>query len=178
MECSLHIANWPDFKKWQAKGGNKELLKLKQKQIQVALRGGLGINVDVPKSGGSGNSNNCNTARKFFRGYQMSAEILGVDEELMKRFYKTLCIPSSNEEVDPKKLHHYNLETARQYTILYNWYHMPQAVHMMLAHSHQVVHIKVISVGSLSEKPQKSFNKVFKHNREHHQEVLQATDKL
>ena len=47
MECFLHIANWLDFKKWQARGENKELLKLKQKQIQVALRGGLDINVDV-----------------------------------------------------------------------------------------------------------------------------------
>ena len=75
-----------NLKKWQARGGNKELLKRKQKQIQVALKGGLGINVDVPNSRGSGNSNDSNTARRFFRGYQKSAEILGVDEELMKRF--------------------------------------------------------------------------------------------
>ena len=154
MECFLHIANWLDFKKWQDRGGNKKLLKLKQKQIQVALRGGLGIIVDVPKSGGSGNSNSCNTPRRFFRGYQKSAEILGGNEELMKTFYITLCIPSSNVEVDSKKLHHYNLETARLYTSLYNWYHMPQAVHKMLAHSHQVVSIKVIPVGYLSEEPQ------------------------
>ena len=64
MECFLHIAYRVDFKKWQARGGNKELLKLKQKQIKVSLRGGLGINADVPKSGGSENSNNGNTARK------------------------------------------------------------------------------------------------------------------
>ena len=32
------------------------------------------------------------------------------------------------------KLHQYNLETAQLYTNLYNWYHMPQAVHMMLSH--------------------------------------------
>ena len=126
------------------------------------------MNDDVPKSGGSGNSNNCNTARRFFRGYQKLAEILGLNEELMKRFYITLCVLSSNEEVDLKKLHHYNLETTRLYTSLYNWYHMPQAVHRMLRHSHQVVSIKVIPVGSLSEEPQESSNKVFKHNRKHY----------
>ena len=168
MKCFLHIANKLDFKKWQARGGNKELLKLKKKQIQVALRGGLGITVDVPKSGGSGNSNNGNTARRFFRGYQKSAEVLGVDEELMKRFYITLCILPSKEEVDPNKLYHYNLETARPYTSLYNWYHMPQAIHKMLAHIHQIVSIKVISAGSLLEEPLEYSNKVFKHNREHH----------
>ena len=103
----------------------------------------------------------------FLEGIK-SAEVLGVDEELMKRFYITLCIPPSNEEVDLKKLHHYNLKIARLYTSLYNWYHKPQAVHKMLVHSHQVVSIKVIPVGSLSEEPQESFNKVFKHNRERH----------
>ena len=86
----------------------------------------------------------------------------------MKRFYITVCIPCSNEEVDPYKLHHHNLETARPNTSLYNWYHMSQAVHKMLAQSHQVIGINIISVGYLSEKPQESFNKVFKHNREHH----------
>ena len=129
------------------------------------LRDGLGINVDVPRSGGSGNSNDGNTARRFFRGYQKSAEILGVDEELKKRFYITLCILSSNEKVDPNKLHQYKMETAQLYTSLYNWYHMPQPVHKMLAHNHQVVSIKAIPVGSLTEEPQEYPNKAFKYNR-------------
>ena len=87
---------------------------------------------------------------------------------LMKRFYITLCVLPNNEEVDPNKLHQYNLENARLYTRLYNWYHMPQAVHKMLAHSHQVVSIKAIPVRSLSEEPQESSIKLFKYNREHH----------
>ena len=125
-------------------------------------------NIDVPKSGGSGNSNDGNTARRFFKGYKKAAEILGMDEELMKRFYVTLCVLSSNEDIDPEKLRGYNRTTARMYISMYSWYNIPQAVHKMLAHGHQVVSIKAIPVGSLSEEPQESSNKVFKHNREHH----------
>ena len=44
---------------------------------------------------------------------------------------------------------------------------MPQAVHKMLAHSSQVINIKAIPVGSLSEELQESSNKVFKFTREH-----------
>ena len=51
---------------------------------------------------------------------------------------------------------------------MYNWYNIPQAVHKKLAHGHQVVRIKALPVGSLSEEPQESSIKVFKHSREHH----------
>ena len=90
-----------------------------------------------------------------------------MDEELIKRFYITLCVLSSNNEVDAKKLQEYNHETAKLFLILYNWYYMPQAVHKMLAHSSKVMNIKAIPVGSLSEEPQESSNKVFKFTREH-----------
>ena len=90
-----------------------------------------------------------------------------MDEELIKRLYITLCVLSSNNEVDAKKLQEYNHETAKLYISLYNWYYMPQAVHNMLANSSQVINIKAIPVGFLSEEPQESSNKVFKFTREH-----------
>ena len=49
----------------------------------------------------------------------------------------------------------------------YKWYNMPQAVHKMLVHSHDVIAIKCVPVGCLSEEPQESSNKVFKASREH-----------
>ena len=52
----------------QTREGNKELLKLKQKQIQVALRGGLDTNTDAPKSEGYRNSSNGNISKRFLRG--------------------------------------------------------------------------------------------------------------
>lgn len=168
MECFLHISYRLGFKKWQARGSDKILKQEKQKKVQKEMRTALGINVDVPKSGGAGNSNDGNTARRFFKGYKKAAEVLGMNEELMFRFYVTLCILSSNEDIDPDKLKDYNKETARMYISMYNWYNIPQAVHKMLAHGHQVVRIKALPVGSLSEEPQESSNKVFKHSREHH----------
>ena len=42
----------------------------------------------------------------------------------------------------------------------------------MLAHSHQVISINAIPVGSLTEEPQESSNKVFKFTRDHHTRKL------
>lgn len=39
--------------------------------------------VDFPKSGGYGNSNDGNTARRFFANSEESAQILGISHELI-----------------------------------------------------------------------------------------------
>ena len=56
-----------DIKKWQARKEDKEVVKEKQRKVQKELRQALEINVDIPKSGGSGTSNDGNTARTFFK---------------------------------------------------------------------------------------------------------------
>ena len=73
MECCLHISYRMDIKKWQARKEDKEVVKEKQRKVQKELRQALGINVDIPKSGGSGTSNDGNTARTFFKHYKESA---------------------------------------------------------------------------------------------------------
>ena len=73
MECCLHISYRMEIKKWQARKEDKEVVKEKQRKVQKELRQALGINVDIPKSGGSGTSNDGNTARTFFKHYKESA---------------------------------------------------------------------------------------------------------
>ena len=60
----------------------------------------LGLIVGVPKSSGSGTTNNGNTARNVFRNYKVSAEILGIDQNLMKRFYVILCVLSCKHQIN------------------------------------------------------------------------------
>ena len=91
-----------EVKKWQARKGDKELVKEKQRKVQKELRQTLGINVYIPRSWGSGNSHDGNIARTFFKCYKEAARVLGVDGELIRRFYIILCVLSSNKEVDPR----------------------------------------------------------------------------
>ena len=93
--------------------------------------------------------------------------MLGVNKDLVKRCYITLCVLASNFEIDAVKLEEFNRETLELYVEQYSWYNMPQAVHKMLVHSHAVVAVKCVPVGALSEEPQESSNKVFKASREH-----------
>ena len=70
------------------------------------------------------------------------------------------------EEIHPNRLEDYCKRTAEIYVQKYSCYLMPQAVHKLLIHSHQVVRVKELPVGMLSEEAQESSNKNFKNFRE------------
>ena len=139
MEHLLHLSYRLEFQSWQMRGQEMKEMGMKKKmEVQTALRESIGINVDIPKTGGAGNSNDGNCARRFFSNYEEVSRILGISPELIKRYYVTLCVLSSTFEVDAEKLEEFNKETIKLYLSLYSWYYIPQAVHKMLVHSHQV----------------------------------------
>lgn len=87
METVLHISYNLSFKKWSATiPENKIKKEEKKKNVQSRFRNELGLHIDKPRQG-AGNSNDGNTARRFFSNYQCTANITGVDEELIKRLY-------------------------------------------------------------------------------------------
>ncbi|KAJ4430721.1 hypothetical protein ANN_19312 [Periplaneta americana] len=65
LECLLHVAYRLDFKKWQARGKDNEIMTLLKESIQKSFRAKMGLIIDRPKPGGSGTSNDGNTARRF-----------------------------------------------------------------------------------------------------------------
>ena len=167
MECLLHIAYRLDFKTWQARGPEKQaFVKTRKLTLQRQLREKLGIIVDLPKSGGSGTTNDGNTSRRFFQNSETVSHVLGINEELTRRLYVILCTLSSLREINADRLEQFCAETARLYVLEYPWYPMPQAVHKLLLHSHQVVRVKELPVGMLSEEAQEASNKNFKNFRE------------
>lgn len=101
FECLLHLSYRLQFKQWRksAKDGTDKLLEEKKKKVQDAFRSRLGLIVDVPKPG-SGTSNDGNTARKFFANATVSAEITGVDEELISRFGCILSALASGHDIN------------------------------------------------------------------------------
>lgn len=110
-----------------------------------------------------------NTARRFFQNYQCSAEITGVDEEWIKRFYVLLQVMSSGKVINATKFGQYALDTAQRYVNKYMWYYMPSSVHKVLIHGESVIrHYSVLPLGQLSEDAQESRNKDYKRFRLHH----------
>lgn len=96
FECLLHLGHKPGIRNWQAHFQDDKQITANQKAtIQKGLKQGVGLIIDSTKPE-YGNTNNGYTARRFFEYFSVSAEILGVDEPLTKRFHIILqVIPSS-----------------------------------------------------------------------------------
>lgn len=66
MEMILHISYNLSFQTWSATSEEKKRLKQEKKvEVQKRFREELGLNIDKPRQG-TGNSNDGNTARRFF----------------------------------------------------------------------------------------------------------------
>ena len=92
----------------------------------------------------------------------MSFQILNIDESLIHRFHVILTLlASTNKNFNSKKVEEYFHETLCK--ILndpdINWYLSPQAVHKVLLHSGQLMDIKQIPIGNLSEEALEARNK-------------------
>ena len=167
MECLLKVGYKAEVKKWALRSdADKEKVKAKKNLIQSRFKNEVGLVIDIPRSGGSGLSNNGNTARRFFRNAEQTAAIINVDVHLIKRIYVVLCTLSSGFMIDADKLEDYCSETAQLFIQLYPWYYMPQSLHKILIHEWQFVNEMVLPIGMMSEEALEARNKDFKKFRE------------
>lgn len=128
------------------------------------LRHGFGR----PLPGGSGTTNDGNTARRFFQDPELTSRITRIDRGLLHRFSVLLRAISSSFLLNEEAYHAYALETAKEYVRLYGWYQMPVAVHKLLLHTATVSSGMALPIGALSEEAQEARNKDFKSIRAHH----------
>lgn len=126
----------------------------------------MGLLVDIPKSG-FGNTNDGNTARRFFRNPDLVSSITGIDKTLIYRFSVILNCLSSSYEIDLNKFSKYAFTTAELYVSLYKWYPMPPTVHKILIHSQDIMNNFILPIGQLAEDAQESRHKEVKYYREH-----------
>lgn len=139
FECILHIAYRLDIKTWQIKGAeNKAYCKKRKEEIICKFRQETGLLIDTVKQG-SGNTNDGNTARRFFKDPSKAAEITKVDKTLITRFSYILQAISCGFKIDTKKFRTYVLETAKHFIKLYGWYNMPASIHKVLIHGADVM---------------------------------------
>ena len=136
--------------------------------MQKHFREELGLIIDKPRQV-SGNTNDGNTGRRFFYNASCSAEITGVDENLIKRFYIILQALSLGVMINAESFGSYAVETARIYVTNYGWYCTPSSVHKILLHGENIIkHYSVLNIGQLSEDAQESRNKDYKKFRLYH----------
>jgi len=96
MECLLHISYNIEFKEDHASEECKILKEKSKKQVQMALKSELSINVDFVKQG-FGTTNDGNTARIFFSEPEVVGSILDVNVKLIQRFANILHVISSGD---------------------------------------------------------------------------------
>ncbi|GBP64954.1 hypothetical protein EVAR_41370_1 [Eumeta japonica] len=117
---------------------DKTLLAQKKQHVQQQFKQQLGLVVDKPRSGGSGTSNDGNTAR---------------------RCHNLLQCLSSGYKINNVAFKEYALDTARKLVAAYPWYNLPSSVHKVLIHGSEVIDHALLSIGELSEEAAEACNK-------------------
>ena len=114
-----------------------------------------------------GNSNDGNTAPRFFEHSEVSARILGLDVKLVKRYHVILQVIASDFNVRVKLFEAYCHKTAAFFVSKYAWYTMSTIVHKVLIHGPKIIKSSILPIGQLSEKAQESRNNDIRNYREY-----------
>lgn len=112
--------------------------------------------------GGSGTSNDGNSARNFFHNSEISAEITGIRKDLLDRCSHLLQSLSSGYKINSQKFKSYAFDTAKMLIEEYPWYNLPSSIHKILMHGSEVIDNSILSIGELSEEAAESCNKLVK----------------
>ncbi|XP_067616304.1 uncharacterized protein [Eurosta solidaginis] len=145
---------------------DKANIIIRSDEIKLKFKTETGLIVDKAKPG-FGSSNDGNTARRFFKNAEVSAQITGLDVEIIKKFDVILKTLSSEFEINLDEFNKFCLETRRHYLSLYSWYNIPATVHKMLIHSTEVIKAALLPIGQLSEEAQEARNKDCRRFREY-----------
>lgn len=170
LEYVLHISYKLEFKKTIIRNKTPEQQKAlleRQRRIQKELHEKLGIRVDKVIQG-KGTSNTGNVSRTFFTNYKISAEITGVDVEIIRRLGLIMIALSSGYNLNIGPFEDFAKETAQLCVSKYDWYYMPVSVHKILVHGSTVAESMLLPIGLMSEEAQEASNKVYRRVRERH----------
>lgn len=163
FEYFLHVSYRLDLKKWRINTAEaKEAMLHRKAQMQKDFRLKMGLLVDMPRSGGSGTSNDGNTARAFFNNPKMSVEITGINENVIVRCATLLQCMASGYKINVNKFGEFALDTAKELIKLYPWYYLPASLHKVLVHAPDVINYALLPIGELSEEAAESKNKDIK----------------
>lgn len=167
MECILHIAYRKSFREWKVNDSTKQQREDEKSRIQKLFKERMGLNIDTVKQG-AGNTNDGNMARRFFADPDITAEITGVNVDLIRRFSVILQAINSKANIDAEKFGAYCNDTTDLYLSLYSWYYMPNTVHKVLIHGSLIISTATLPIGMLTEEAQEARNKDYRIYRQYH----------
>ena len=140
----------------------------RKKNRQRQFKEKMALVVDVPRAGGSGNSNTGNVARRAFGDEAQFAEITGVNQNLIHRLHTQIIAFNVDAQIDPEKYRSYGQGTAALWVSLYPWYPMPASVHQLCLHGHESLELSSLPISFYTEQSLESAHKYFKYDRTHH----------
>ncbi|GBM19367.1 hypothetical protein AVEN_195999-1 [Araneus ventricosus] len=114
----------------------------------------------------SSNTNDGNTARKYFRHPEKTAEITGVEFNLIKRLGIHLECINCNTKINLDKFAEFTRVTQDIYLQNYSWYPMPVSLQKILFHGRNITEACILPIGSYSEEAQEARNKLNRQYRE------------
>ena len=152
----------------QVRATDRVQFEQQKRDVQAALRQRLRLRANEPRAGGSGNSNDGNTARRAFRSSAKFAACPGVDERLIQDLHVILQAISRFHRLDTSALASFCRRTAQRYVELYGWFPMPTTLHRLLAHSAEVVKSCHLPIGMMSEEAAEAANKRVRQYRLRH----------
>lgn len=83
----------------------------------------------------------------FFANPEVTADITGVNEILIRRFSVILYTMNCGKAINAEKFGKYFYETAEFYIDKYNWYYMPASVHKILLHGESIIKFALLPIG-------------------------------
>ena len=157
------------LKKWRVtKKEEKDIVEGRKKNRQKKYKEEMSLDVDVPRSGGAGNSNTGNVARRAFQDEEAFARITEVDQGLIHNIHTLLICINADAPIDLNKFKAKGYSTARQWAELYGWYNMPVTMHQLFFHAWESLKLSSLPMSFFTEQSLESCNKFFKSDREHH----------
>ena len=156
-------------KRWRVtKKEEKEEVEVRKKRRNERYLSELNLVVDVPRAGGSGNSNTGNVARRAFQNEETFASITEVDQQLIHQIHMMLITINADHVVNQEAFKAYGHSTAQLWVDLYGWYNMPVTMHQLFFHAWESLQFSSLPLSYFSEQSLESCNKFFKSDRLHH----------
>ena len=98
-------------------------------RILAAFKARYGMNIYAPAPGGSGTTNDGNTARRALNDPDFFSQVTGVPVEIIRRANNIWICLKSGLPIDPKKFEKYGKDTAAMWRAKFEWFPLPPAVH-------------------------------------------------
>lgn len=140
--------------------------KARTVNIQDKFKEQLHLLIDMPTQN-FGSTNDGNASRKEFKNYKLSAEILELDERIVKNLQILCQVVNSDCQINTTNQKFCD-DFSNMYVELYNWYPIPPSIHKVLAHGPAIINTFSIPIGRLSEEAMESRHKHFKEFRRDH----------